>query len=66
MCTDGTDIYYVYFEYYYGSWNSWFLWNIFPILFKYDISEDKILYLGYYPKYELEKGEGDWKVLINK
>ena len=48
VCTDGVDIFYIYGR----TRKSIFKWkegNIYPSLFKYDLSEDKVLYLGYYP-----------------
>ena len=62
-CTDGVDIYFIYRR----NNNVWSGYNeIPPNLFKYDISEDKILYLGHYPSYEIKKGSGQERVLINK
>ncbi|MBQ3596378.1 MAG: hypothetical protein II988_01015 [Clostridia bacterium] len=48
VCTDGVDIYYIYEEKVRSAWKNTYRGTIPPSLFKYDISEDKVLYLGFY------------------
>ena len=66
VCTDGVDIYYIYEEKAGSSWSNTYVGTIPPSLFKYDISEDKVLYLGYYHGDSLTDFPELPQVIINK
>ena len=63
VCTDGIDIYYIYEE---GHNSRGINGEIPPSLFKYDISEDKVLYLGCYMDFPFSFFKNMPKIIIDK
>ncbi|MBQ3596391.1 MAG: hypothetical protein II988_01090 [Clostridia bacterium] len=63
VSTDGVDVYYIYK--YRLTWDSSASGNLEPTLFRYDISEDKVYYLGHYPDFEKEQGLKDVRIFKN-